>query len=39
MEIIENELDDKDNPLTIENICDKLFVKYDQINKQSRPKT
>ena len=39
MEIIEDELEDEDNPLTIERICDKILVKYDQMNKQPRPKT
>ena len=38
VEILKDNLDDKDNPLSTERICDKLLVKYDQMNKQSRPK-
>ena len=39
VEILEEKLDDKDDPLTIERIRDKFLVKFDQVNKQSRPRT
>ena len=39
VEILEDVLDDEDNPLTIERICDKLSVKFYQMNKQSGPIT
>ena len=39
VEIIEDYLDDKNNPLTIERIRDKILVKFDQMNKQSGPRT
>ena len=38
IEITESELYYKDNPLNIEKISDKILVKCDQMNKQSRPK-
>ena len=34
VEILEYELYDKNHPLTIERIRDKLSVNFDQINKQ-----
>ena len=39
VKILEDELDDDDNPLIIERIRDKLLVKWDQINEQSTIKT
>ena len=39
MEILEDELDDKHNPVNIESICDKILVKFDRINEQSGPIT
>ena len=39
VEIIEDYLDDKNNPLTIERTRDKIFVKLDQMNIQSGPIT
>ena len=38
VEIIEDWLDDEDDPLTIEIICDELSVKYDSTSKKSGPK-
>ena len=38
IEIIEDKLDDDSDFITIERIRDKILVKYDQMNKQSRPK-
>ena len=38
VEIIEHKLDYDSDFITIEMISDKILVKYDQINKQSRPK-
>ena len=35
METLEDELDDKENPITIESIRDKLSVKFDRRNEQS----
>ena len=37
LEVLEYKLDDYNNTLTIERICDKLLVKYDLMNKQSIP--
>ena len=39
IEILEDKLDDEENPLTIERINDKLFLKYDQMNEQPTKKT
>ena len=39
LEIIEYELYAEDNPLTTKRIHDKLSLKYDQMNEQSRPIT
>ena len=39
VEIIGDELDDKDTLLTIERICDNILVKFDQINEQSISRT
>ena len=39
VEILEKKIDDKENPLTIERICDKLLVKIYQMNEQSGPRT
>ena len=38
VEIIEEELDYKYNPLTIDRIRDNLYVKFDLMNKQSVPR-
>ena len=38
IEIPESELYYEDNPLVIDKISDKILVKCDQMNKQSRPK-
>ena len=38
VEILEDKLDDDSDFITIERIREKILVKYDQINKQSRPK-
>ena len=37
--ILEDKLDDKYDPLTIERIRDKHSVKFYQMNKQSGPRT
>ena len=37
-EILEDDLRDEDNPLTNNIICDKLLMKYNRMNEQSRPK-
>ena len=39
LEILEDKLDDKDNPLTIERIRDKISVKFDRRNEKSGPRT
>ena len=39
VEILEYKSDDDSKPLTIERIRDKLSVKFDQMNKKSRPRT
>ena len=39
MVILEDELYDKDVPLTFERICDNILVKFDPMNQQSRPIT
>ena len=39
VKILEDELDDKNNTLPIERIYDKILVKIDQMNEQSRPRT
>ena len=39
VEIIEDYINDKYNPLIIENIRDKLTVKFYQMNEQSGPIT
>ena len=39
VEILEDNLDYDDNPLTIERIRDKLSVKFDRMNEQSVPRT
>ena len=39
VEILEDDLDDEDDPLTIERIPDKILVKFDQMNEQSEPRT
>ena len=38
-EILEDGLDDEDDPLTIERIRDNLSVKFDQMKEQSGPRT
>ena len=38
VEILEKKIDDEENPLTIERIRDNIFVKYDLMNEQSRPR-
>ena len=38
VEILEEKLHDKDDPLTIERIRDKLSVKFDLMNEQSVPR-
>ena len=38
VDILEYKLDDEEYPLTAKNVFDKLLVKYDRMNKQSRPK-
>ena len=35
VEILEAELENKYNSLTIEEICDKIYVKFDQMKEQS----
>ena len=37
--ILEDELYDKDKPLTIDRIRDNILVKFDQMNKHSGPRT
>ena len=39
VEILEYDLDDEDDPLTIERIRDKLSVKFDQITEKPGPRT
>ena len=39
VEIIEDKLDDEENLLTIDRICENIPVKFDRMNKQSRPIT
>ena len=39
VEILEDALDDKFNPLNIERIRDKLLEKFYQMNKKSEPRT
>ena len=36
--MIEDELDDENKHLTIERIHSNILVKFDQMNKQSRPR-
>ena len=38
VEIIEEKLDNDSYFITIEKIRDRILVKYDQMNKQSKPK-
>ena len=38
IEVLKYELYDKDDPLIIERIRDKLSVKFDQMNEQSVPR-
>ena len=38
VEILEDKLDDDSDFITIERIREKILFKYDQMNKQSRPK-
>ena len=38
VENLEDKLEDDSDFITVERICDNILVKYDQINKQSRPK-
>ena len=35
---MEGKLDNDSDFMTFERICDKISVKYDQMNKESRPK-
>ena len=39
VEILEDKLDDKEKPLTIESICYKILVEFYWKNKQSGPRT
>ena len=39
VELLEENLDDKYNPITIESIRDNLSVKFDRMNGQSGQKT
>ena len=39
VKVLEDEVDDDNDPLTIERIHDKLLVRFDQMNKQSIPRT
>ena len=38
LEILEDELYDKDKPITIESICEKLLMKFDRMNEKSGPR-
>ena len=38
VEIREDKIYDKYDPLTIQRVCDKLLVKFDPKNKQSGPR-
>ena len=37
VEILEDKLNDKDDPLTIESISDNILVKFDQMKEKSGP--
>ena len=39
VEILEDKLDNKGNPLSIENIWDNISVKFDRMNEHSGPWT
>ena len=39
MEILEDELYDEDNPLTIKSICDRILVDFDPMGKEYTPRT
>ena len=39
VEVLEDELYEKYHPLTFESICDKILVKFDQMNERSETKT
>ena len=39
VKILEDKLGGKDDPLTIERITDKILVNFEQMNKQSVPRT
>ena len=39
VKILEDKLDDKDEPITIDRIYEKFLVKLERMNKNSRPRT
>ena len=39
VEILEDKLDEKCHPLTIEKTCDKILAKFDRITEQLETKT